>query len=161
TFTSCTDALTGGADPMFMAWDSSGIGLKCGNQAFFYRIDTNTVATFSPWGADTPQVAPTGTLAYVQGYVLDPSLRPRRQLDPANPFDHAALGRSNVSGHGLLDTLAFDPGPGGSDVGSLVSFDLTDGSSKVVVGPATGFPYPPTGTHVSNTARKRAGWTFL
>jgi len=160
TFTSCTDSLTGGSDPMFMAWDGSAIGLKCGTQAFFYRIDTNTVATASNWGADTPQVAPSGTLAYVQGYVLDSALRPVRQLDLANPFDHASLGQNDL-GHDSLATVVFDPGPGGSDIGSLVTFDLQDGSSKVLVGPATGFPYPPSGTHVSTAAHKRPAWTFL
>ena len=30
-----------------------------------------------------------------------------------------------------------------------MTFDLTDGSSRVIVGPATGYPYPPSGTHVS------------
>ena len=38
---------------------------------------------------------------------------------------------------------------------------MTDGTSRVIVGPATGYPYPPTGTHVSAVAYKRPGWVSL
>jgi hypothetical protein len=31
----------------------------------------------------------------------------------------------------------------------------------VIVGPATGWPYPPTGTHVSTLSYRAPGWTFL
>jgi hypothetical protein len=46
-------------------------------------------------------------------------------------------------------------------VGSLVTFDLTNGSSRVMVGPASGYPYPPSGTHVSAMAYRQPGWVFL
>ena len=46
-------------------------------------------------------------------------------------------------------------------MGSLVTFDLTNGSSRVIVGPATGYPYPPSGTHVSAMAYRQPGWVFL
>ncbi|PYQ42806.1 MAG: hypothetical protein DMF77_11740 [Acidobacteria bacterium] len=160
TFGSCTDSLTAGSDPMFMAWDSSAIGLACGNQSFLYRIATDTMAATAATAGDPPQVAPSGTLAVVAGNVLDLALRPLRRLDLANPFDHAALGR-NLVGHDTYNSVAYDPGPAGSGIGSLVTFDLVDGQSRVVVGPATGFPYPPSGTHVSTLAYRQPGWTFL
>lgn len=160
TFSSCAGSLTAGSDPMFMAWDSSTIGLKCDSQVFLYRITTDTVVASAAGSADPPQVAPNGTLAYMQGTVFDAALRPVRRLDLANPFDHAGLGRT-AAGRDTLNTVAFDAGPAGSGVGSLVTFDLTDGSSRVVVGPATGFPYPPSGTHVSTVAYRQPGWTFL
>jgi hypothetical protein len=160
TFNSCAGSLTAGADPMFMAWDSSAIGLKCDSQVFLYRITTDTVVATAPGSADPPQVAPSGTLAYMQGTVFDTALRSLRRLDLANPFDHAGLGRT-AAGRDTLNTVAFDGGPAGSGVGSLVTFDLIDGSSRVVVGPATGYPYPPSGTHVSTVAYRQPGWVFL
>jgi hypothetical protein len=160
TFGSCTGSLTAGSDPMFMAWDSGTIGLRCDSQLFLYRITTDTVLATGTGSADPPQVAPSGTLAYMQGTVVDTALRPVRQLDLANPYDHAALGRT-AAGRDTLNTVAFDAGGAGSGVGSLVTFDLGDGTSRVIVGPATGFPYPPSGTHVSTVAYRQPGWTFL
>jgi hypothetical protein len=46
-------------------------------------------------------------------------------------------------------------------VGALVAFDLQDGTRKVVVGLATGYPYPPSGTHVSALAHRRPGWVAV
>lgn len=160
TFAFCSGPLTAGADPMFMAWDSSAIGLKCGNQVFLYRIPADTVVATAASTTDPPQVAPSGALALLQGWVLDFALRPLRLLDLANPFDHASLGRT-AAGRDTFNTVAFDPGPAGSGVGSLVTFDLLDGSSRVVVGPTTGFPYPPSGTHVSTLAYRAPGWAFV
>jgi hypothetical protein len=42
-----------------------------------------------------------------------------------------------------------------------VAHDLTDASARVVVGPATGYPYPPSGTHVSAVAYRHPGWVFV
>ena len=38
---------------------------------------------------------------------------------------------------------------------------MTDGTSRVIVGPDTGYPYPPSGTHVSAPIYNRPGWVFL
>jgi hypothetical protein len=160
TFQFCSGPASGGSDPMFTSWDSNLIGLRCGNQLFTYRMDTDTVAGVITSALDAPQASPSGTLAFTGGYVLDSSLHFLRRLDLANAYEHAALGRL-ASGHDTYNGVAFGPGPAGSGVGSLVAFDLTDGSSRVVVGPATGYPYPPSGTHVSGMAYRQPGWAFL
>src|SRR5439155_1654290 len=85
-----------------------------------YAVRTSTL--------DAPEASPSGTMAFTGGYVLDPALNVLRQLDLANPYEHASLGRL-ASGHDTYNGVAFDPGPGGSGVGSLVTFDLTNGSS--------------------------------
>jgi hypothetical protein len=160
TFQFCSSPLTGGSDPMFTSWSSNLIGLRCGNQLFTYRMDTDTVNAVRTSTLDAPQASPSGTMAFTGGYVLDPALNVLRQLDLANPYEHASLGRL-ASGHDTYNGVAFDPGPAGSGAGSLVTFDLTDGRSRVIVGPTTGFPYPPSGTHVSAMAYRQPGWVFL
>lgn len=159
-FDFCAGPVSAGADPMFTSWDSDVIGLQCDGQVFIYRLSDDTVTGRAQTSLPAPQVAPSGTRAVTDGYVVDLGLQVERRLDLANPSDHATIGR-RASGHDTYDTVAYDPGPGGSAVGSLVSFDLTDGSSRVIVGPATGFPYPPGGTHVSALAYRAPGWTYL
>jgi hypothetical protein len=160
TFTFCAGSVSGGSDPMFTSWDSSTIGLQCDGQAILYRIPTDTVLAtgLTPLGA--PQAAASGNLAYLAGYVVNTSLGVVRYLDIANPYEHAGLGRTS-SGRDTFNTVAFDGGPAGSGVGSLVTFDLADGTSRVIVGPATGYPYPPSGTHLSTVALRAPGWVFV
>ena len=53
------------------------------------------------------------------------AVRRERRLDRADPDSHASLGRL-ANGRDIGATVAFDPGPGGSGVGSLVTFDLAE-----------------------------------
>jgi len=53
--------------------------------------------------------------------------------------------------------VAFD----GSEVGSLVSHRLDTAERKVIIRPATGYPYPPSSTHVSGVAQKAPGWVAV
>lgn len=159
-FEFCVGPISAGPDPMFMSWDSDAIGLKCDGQVFVYRLSDDMVTGQAWTSLPAPQVAPSGTRGVTVGYVVDLSLGLERRLDLGNPFDHASLGRFS-SGNDTYNTVAYDPGPAGSDVGSLVTFDLTDGSSSVIVGPATGYPYPPSGTHVSALAYRAPGWVYL
>ena len=159
TFSFCSDGASGGDDPMFMSWDSNRIGLSCGSTVFVYEISTNTVLgqKSSP---DTPQASPSGTLTFLGGLVTDAALNTLRTLDLDDPGSHASLGRYS-NGNDTYNAVTFDPGPKGSGVGTLVTFDMTTGAGKVVVGPSTGYPYPPSGTHVSALAYKQPGWVFL
>jgi hypothetical protein len=45
--------------------------------------------------------------------------------------------------------------------GTLLTENLNTGELKTVIGPATGYPYPPTGTHVSGHAFKAPGWVAV
>lgn len=160
TFEFCSGPANAGNDPMFTSWDSRVIGLRCGGKLFTYRIDTDTVPAVRNSNLNAPQASASGAMAFLAGAVVDPALNVLRQLDLANPYDHASLGRL-ASGRDTYNGVAFDPGPNGSGVGSLVTFDMTNGSSRVVVGPDTGFPYPPSGTHVSAIAYRQPGWVSL
>jgi hypothetical protein len=159
-FSSCAGPLTAGSDPAFTSWDSSTFGLKCGSTAFYYHVASNTVTGSGSTAGEPPKPAPSGTLGVADGWVYDVSRTGLRKLDLANPYEHACTGRL-ADGRDVWATVAYDPGPAGSGVGSLVTFDLQNGASRVIVGPATGWPYPPTGTHVSTLAYRAPGWTFL
>jgi hypothetical protein len=160
TFSSCTGPLTPGGDPTFTSWDSDTFGLKCGSTAFFYHVAANSTTGSGATSGEAPKAAPGGTLGVADGWVVNSARQYLRQLDLANPYEHASPGRL-ANGRDVWATVAFDPGPGGSGVGSLVTFDLANGASRVIVGPATGWPYPPGGTHVSTLAYRAPGWTFL
>jgi hypothetical protein len=81
-------------------------------------------------------------------------------LDLDNPFDHASLGRL-ANGRDTLNIVAYDPGRQGSGVGTLVVFELASGESRVIVGEDTGYPYPPSGTHISAVAHRAPGWVSV
>lgn len=163
TFTFCSGDASGGSDPMFTSFDSARIGLGCGDQAFIYDIHANAVLTRKTNSDDNPaQVAPSGTLAYYSdsGRVADASLNVLRTLDLAEPWGHASMGRL-PTGEDTWNGAVYDDGPkGNSDIGSLVTFDLTTGKSRVIIGPKTGYPYPPT-THISAIAHRSPGWAFV
>jgi hypothetical protein len=160
TFTFCTDSASGGSDPMFTSFDSARIGLGCGDQAFIYDIKANTVVARKTNTDDNPaQIAPSGTLAYFSdsGRVADEGLNVLRTLDLAEPWGHASMGRL-PTGEDTWNGAVYDDGPkGNSDIGSVVTFDLTTGKSRVIIGPKTGYPYPPT-THISALAYRQPGW---
>jgi hypothetical protein len=146
----------------FFSFDSNTLALKCdpSAQAFIHRIDSGQSTGMADSPDEPPSLAPSGELAYWGGWVLDADLVGVRQLDLANAYDHASLGRYR-DGRDAYDVVAFDEGPLGSPVGSLVSFDITTGAARVLVGPDTGYPYPPSGTHLSAVATANPGWVFV
>jgi hypothetical protein len=155
-----------GSDPGYMSWGSPSklIGLQCGEQKFLYDVGSKAVvarASLASRNAFWP--APSGLFAYLDGRVYDRGLNNLRALNLANPVEHASLGRS-ATGHDVYVAVAYDKPAGGSeaaDIGSLVVHDLETGQRRVVVGPATGFPYPPSGTFVSAVAHKQPGWVAV
>ncbi len=163
----CTGGVTGGDDPMFMSWDSHRLGLACGNKMFIYDQSSDTVLgpVAAPANGTPPaQVAPSGKLAYLEagsGQVLDENLTLVRSLGLQVPDNHASLGRL-ASGHDTWNGAVYDDGndDSHSNVGILVTWDMTDLSGGAVIGPKTGYPYPPDG-HISALAYKQPGWVFV
>ena len=157
-----SDSVSNGDDPMFTSWDSHRLGLYCGNQMFIYDISTDSVLGPRPVSGTPPaQVAPTGTLAYLEagsGQVLDANLNLVRSLGLQVPDNHASLGQL-ANGHDTWNGAVYDDGNDDtkSNVGILVTWDMTDGTGGAVIGPKTGWPYPPDG-HISAMAYKRPGW---
>jgi len=160
-----SNSVSNGDDPMFTSWDSHRIGLVCGSQMFIYDTSTDTV--FGPKavsGTPPAQVAPSGTLAFLEdgtGQVMDQNLTLVRSLTLQDPANHASLGKL-ANGHDTWNGAVYDDGndDAKSNVGNLVTWDLTDGSGGAVIGPKTGYPYPPDG-HVSAMAYRQPGWVFV
>jgi hypothetical protein len=153
-------SVSGGADPMYTSWDSDLIGLRCGSQMFTYRVSTNTeYRRVSESNGLAPIAAPSGTLAFyaaANAQVRDLDLNILRTLAVVGE-EHASLGRL-ASGVDTHNTVSFD----GSYVGSLVTSDMTGASApRVIVGPSTGYPYPPGSTHVSAVSLKNPGWVAV
>jgi hypothetical protein len=159
--------LTLGADPMYLSWgpQSKVIGLMCGDEKFLFDVARGqVVARATIPSRNAPQPGPSGELAYLDGRVYNKSLQVLRTLALQNPFEHASIGRSATSRHDLFNTVVFDHLPGGSDVrdaGTLVSVDMTTGERRVIIGMATGYPYPPSGTHISSIAHRAPGWVAV
>ncbi len=154
-----------GDDPMYLSWGPTSllVGLSCGETKFLYDITADRVLGRTTVSAPvTAQPGASGNVAwFFDRYVYDTLFGRLRSVPMANPREHSSLGLSGTTGHDVLDAVAFDPPPGGSaaaDVGTLVAYDLQDGTRKVVVGLANGYPYPPSGTHVCALAHRRPGW---
>src|SRR5262249_24744624 len=71
--------------PGWISWDSNVLALECDDNgmSFIYRLDTGTVLG-SHAGEDPPLIAPSGTLAYWNGDVVDTGLDTLRTLDLGN-----------------------------------------------------------------------------
>lgn len=147
-----------GSDPQWMSWGPRRIlGLQCGEKKFLYSItDDAVLAVGHAATANAPVVAPSERLVFLDGRVFDLGLMPRRKLVMANPYEHASLGRSG-KGHDVWNAVAFD----GDEIGALVSHRLDTGERKIVIGPTTGYPYPPSSTHLSGAAPRAPGWVAL
>jgi hypothetical protein len=155
-------SVSAGSDPMYISWDGNAFGFLCEDtqRAFVYHLDTDRESAMVPAPDLGPQVGPSGNTVYLQGVIYDGDMNLLRTLDIGNPYEHASLGQY-ANGHDTFDSVVFDPGPNGSGTGTLVVFDMTNGQSQVVVGEDTGYPYPPSGTHVSAVAHHAPGWVAL
>jgi len=146
---------------MFTSWDSKVIGLVCGSKIFSYNISTNTVNTqlTMSTGGNAPQAAPSGTRFFLNqsdgsGTVRDENMNLLLTLNMATAQEHASMSRLS-NGHDTFNAVDFD----GSDAinGTLVQHDMVTGTRRVIIGPSTGYPYPPSGTHVTSMSFKRTG----
>ncbi|MGE5096892.1 MAG: hypothetical protein ACM3SO_17280 [Betaproteobacteria bacterium] len=170
--------LYGGSDPFFNSWDSRVFGLTCASNGatFSYdavsntlgavasaiaRADGYTAPQASPSGRKLILNQPSGTNHYVR--VFDLNLVGGPQLDQASGDEHASMSMLS-NGNDTYNAIQFDPGPSGTPEGSLVQFNLDSAANaanritgRVIVGPTTGYPYPPGGTHIGAAAFHRTG----
>ncbi len=161
-----SSAPSNGGDPMFTSWDSHRLGLVCGQKMFVYDSSTDTVmGPIATSGTPPAQVAPSGTLAYLEagtGQIFSvPGLQLIRSLTLQAPDNHASLGQLG-NGDDTWNGAVYDDGndDAKSNVGILVTWDLATGAGGAVIGPKTGYPYPPDG-HVSAMAYRQPGWVFV
>jgi hypothetical protein len=163
TLTTFSCAATGGADPMYTSFDSNRIALQCGGEHFIYEVSTNKVISRKANSENAPQMSASGNYAWLgdSGRVLDAATQTLvRTLDLNEPDAHASLGRL-PTGEDTWNGQVYDEGPmGNDDIGSVVTWNIATGTSKVIIGPKTGWPYPP-GGHVSAVAIRQPGWVVL
>jgi hypothetical protein len=158
---SCGGRVSGGADPMYTSWDSDVIGLACQGKGFSYRISTGTEGPrVAISGGMSPAAAASGQLLFVpvgqQSQVRDLSMNLLRTMN-VRAGEHASLGRL-PDGTDTHNSVQFD----GTHIGSLVVADMTGATApRIVIGPKTGYPYPPSGTHVTAVALKQPGWAAV
>ena len=155
----CSTDLHGGTDPMFTSWDSKMIGLVCGNKIFSYNLATDTVNTqlTLATGNNAPQATPSGTRFFLnendtKGTVRDANMNILLTLNILDSGTHASMSRLS-NGRDTFNSVDFDD----TLNGTLVQHDMVTGIKRVFVGPSTGYPYPPSGTHVTGMAFKRPG----
>jgi hypothetical protein len=156
---SCTSSLSGGVDPMWTSWDSTHFGFVCGSKVFSYDKASDTVGAVATLttGGNAPMPAPSGANYYLNvsdtaGQIRDADMTLLRTLAGFQSAEHATLGTSD--GVDTLFAVQFD----GTPSGTVVAVDMTTGARRAIVGPSTGYPYPPSGTHLSAVAYKAPGW---
>ena len=148
-----------GSDPQWMGYGPRKIvGLQCGDRKFLYSITEDKVLAFGNAASpNAPIEGPSEGLCFFEGYVLDNAFHMIRRLGMVNPGEHASMGRDDRGD--TWNAVAYDGTP--DVVGSLVSWVLGSGAMRVVVGPASGWPYPPSSTHLSAIAVKAPGWVAV
>lgn len=155
-----------------------GLKVQSNNLATIYHLDTDTPTAIVRGGANTqplpsgwagPDVAPSGKFAYWHGDVYDGQFQHVRRLSinhDQSEVEHADCGRY-ADGRDFYATVSFDDFngysglPNAKSIGSLVIHDLDTGNFKVVIGPETGYPYTPSGTHISCKSFQALGWVTL
>jgi hypothetical protein len=149
-----------GSDPQYMSFGPAKVlGLQCGNTKFTYSISANVIlGVVNISSPNAPGVTPSGGLAFLGDSIYDYTLKFLYKVPLLEPYSHSNLGRS-ASGHDTLNEVSFDDPP--NEVGSLVTVDLWTGQKKVIVGPATGYPYPPSTTHISSSSKSAPGWAAV
>lgn len=129
-----------------------------GTTATTYRL-TNDTESDSITVADSPRpaVSSSGTAILLGRSIYSSDLTLRRTLDLAAAADFSAMGRL-ADGTEILNAVAFDAGPQGSGVGTVVVHHLENSLARVVMGPSSGFPYPGSRTVISAMATALPGW---
>ena len=150
--------LSAGGDPMDMSWGPERvIGLACGETKFLYSIaEDRVLAKIEDPGPMAPVVTYDGKLALMYGRVLDTKLEVQRELKLVNSYEHASLGRGAAGP--LYGAADYD----GRPPGNLVVHDIQTGRKTPIIAQSNGWPYPPSGTHISGVARSGPpGWFAL
>lgn len=149
-----TALLSLGSDPEDSG-DAAGelIGLRCGNLRFLYSVSTDRVVMLkqiAPGYANAIAPARSEDVGVLERFVWDQLAGNLVGfLFMANPYEHGSFGRS--FGRDVWNAVAFTPGLSGDPAGTLVSYDLRLLGSRTIIGPSTGWPDPPNGTHVTGT----------
>lgn len=153
-----TRLLSLGADPQHHSRGGQKvIGLRCGALGFLYSITDDVVLLQAqiPAGYRTTFLpSPSGGWFTFDRFVWAiGDAYPIGSMGMDSPYEHGSFGQRYD--HDVWNTVAFR----GSPRGTLVSYDLASQQPTVIIGPSTGWPEPPSGTHISSIGA--AGWAAV
>ncbi len=151
-----------GGDPQYMSREDRIVGLRFGPtsdtpseengapqaRTFAYSIEDDEILGqlhVDPMYLNALAPSPTGRYSQWGRVVLTSDCRAHRILGMSNPYEHASPGRlaENVDTWNMVDFSSK------RRQGTLVVYRMDTGEGRVVIGPGNGYPYPPSGTHLS------------
>ena len=147
-----------GSDPMYSSWDNDLFGLRrdaSSSTAFTYRL-SNGVESPRVASGDAPQVCSSGRCYVLNSKLYDSSTNALIRSVKGDTSEHGDM-LMLANGQDVRATNQFDVNPNGT----LIAENLTTGVVTEVIGVNTGYPYPPTHTHISGHATKAPGWVAV
>ena len=155
-----------GGDPQYPSWDMALWGVRvelrgdAGSEKFAFSLPAKKEGKRVANDGATPQACPSGGCMWVPekrgSRVIEPrTMQTVRQLKLWGD-EHGNLGR-NAAGEDFFAAVQFDSNP----AGTLIVENLQTGEVKPIVSPANGYPYPPSGTHISAVAFRARGWVAV
>lgn len=149
--------ISAGGDPQWMSRKGKHVGLRIGKEAIVYSIAERELWLSLPFtnvgiykNAFIP--SPSGLYYLFDRWVYDAdTMELVATLGMANPYEHACAGLMTeglIQAVDVWNTIDFDHP---TLHGTLVTYTMDSGRARVIVGPRTGYPYPPGGTHISST----------
>ena len=158
-----TASVSLGGDPSGASFMLPGLAvasMHCGNRYMFvelkHKVVSDLLSVEPPPGRLVPFIAPYGQVAFLPTYgthTVDVLFNIRRPLGAflGNGHEHGSIGTARTAMDAWY-SVVFDP-PLGLQPATLQRLDLNTGTVKVIVGEANGWPYPPSGTHISAMSR--------
>jgi hypothetical protein len=143
-----------GGDPIYSSWDNDLFGFRrrgSSDTGFTLRLSTQTESPRVAGGA--PQIAPSGTQYILGQDVISAATNQKIRTMKSNTTEHGDI-TMLANGQDLWVSTQFDVLP----YGSVIAENLNTGVVTEIIGQNTGYPYPPTGTHLSGHAFKKPGW---
>jgi len=147
-----------GSDPMMCSWDMDLWGFRHETKgAFTLRLSTGERSPYILLKEDdtvqAAQMSPSGRY-YVVGSKLYSQVANNAYLRDMKitTHEHGCMGQL-ANGQDVWVAVQFD-----KYEGTVVMENLDNGVVTTVVGPTTGYPYPPAGVHISAIAYKKPGW---
>jgi len=147
-----------GGDPMYSSWDNDLFGFRRRGErdaAFTFRLsrrqESERVAS-----DDAPQICASGKCYVLRNEVRNSATHALIRTLQGDASEHGAM-LMLANGQDVRATVQFDVAP----VGTLIAENLTTGVVTEIVGERTGYPYPPTHTHISAHAFKAPGWVAV
>ena len=97
--------------------------------------------------------------------ILDTELYPVRQLNLNNYSEHNTLGQL-ANGEDMHFSVSFGASPQqctdhSDGIGTLIKSNPITGQCETLIGPSTGWQYPPSGSHPSSISQQRPGWITI